>query len=137
MDSGVVKRRRVAQPVLGKRPGRRPVGIQDPVKPDDTHGSHSSSVENLTARDRRSCLMYAGALAVFGVVATLIGLIYGAVLVGVPSQDPTPEMAQREAFHVSVSSWIMAIGGCLFAVGVVAALFVWVSRSGGTRRNGP
>jgi len=55
-------------------------------------------------------------------------MIYGALLVGVPSQNPTPEMARREAFHVFVSSWILTIGGGLIVCGVFALLYVLIVR---------
>ena len=56
-------------------------------------------------------------------------LIYGALLVGVPYPDPTPEMARRQALHVSVSGWIVSIGGGLLVCSVVALLCVLIVRT--------
>jgi len=71
---------------------------------------------------RRRWWLYSLLLASIGCAVAFLGVIYGALLVGVPSQDPTPEMARREAFHVAVSGWIMIIGGGLFVCGGFALL---------------
>ena len=71
----------------------------------------------------RSMLMGAiGFALLFG------GFVYGVVMVGVPYQDPTPEMAQREAFHTGVSAWGMAIGGFILLLSVAAIIAVTVFR---------
>ena len=74
-------------------------------------------------------------LAVTGCAVAFLGVIYGGLLVGVPYQDPTPEMARREAFHVAVASWMMTIGGGLFVCGVLALLSVLIVRTA-TRARG-
>ena len=72
-------------------------------------------------------------MGVSGLVLLFGGRVYGVVMVGVPYQDPTPEMAQREAFHTAVSGWAIAIGGLVLLLSIVAVVVVvtfrFVSRS--------
>ncbi len=49
----------------------------------------------------------------------VVGLAYGVVMVGVPTQDPTPAIAAAEARDVSISGWGMLLGAFLFLVSVV------------------
>lgn len=77
---------------------------------------------------RQSWLRRSLLLGAFGLALLMAGFAYGVVMVGVPYQDPTPEMARREAFHLDVSGWGMAIGGCIVLLSVVAALAELVFR---------
>lgn len=64
-------------------------------------------------------------------VATLVfvsGVGYGVVMVGVPTQDPTPAITAAEARDVSISGWAMLLGACL---GVVSLL--WFAVIGASR----
>ena len=76
----------------------------------------------------RPWLLRACLLSAIGLVVALLGLTYGTLLVGVPSQDPTPEMARREAFHMTIAGWVMAIGAGLLLCGILACLSVLVFR---------
>ena len=67
-------------------------------------------------------------LAGGGLLVAFAALVYGVILVGVPSPDATPEIASREAFHSSVSGWGMLIGGVIFVVGSVTFLLVAMIR---------
>lgn len=80
------------------------------------------------ANAQRPWLWRSFLLSATGFLAALLGLVYGAVLVGVPSQDPTPAMAREESFHLAVSSGIMAISAGLFLIGLIAFVFVLVAR---------
>ena len=44
----------------------------------------------------------------------VVGLAYGVVMVGVPTQDPTPAIAAAEARDGSISGWGMGVGACFF-----------------------
>ena len=77
---------------------------------------------------RRTWLFRTLVLGALGLALLLAGFVYGVVMVGVPYQDPTPEMARREAFHLDVSGWGMAIGGCIVLLSIVVALSVLVFR---------
>ena len=50
-------------------------------------------------------------VAFIGWCGAALGLLYGVLLVSVPSPDPTPEMASRESHHLTVSSG-MPLTGC-------------------------
>lgn len=73
-------------------------------------------------------------LGASGLVVSIVGFAYGVVMVGVPYQDPTPEMARREAFHLTVSGWSMAIGGWLVLLAIIAALVAMALRIATRRR---
>lgn len=77
---------------------------------------------------RQSWLRRSLVLGAFGLTLSMAGFVYGVVMVGVPYQDPTPEMARREAFHLDVSGWGMAIGGCIVLLSIIAASAVLVFR---------
>jgi hypothetical protein len=53
------------------------------------------------------------------------GLLYGAIGVGVPTQDPTPEIASYEKGVERVSSWIMSTG---IAIGLSGLLWAGALR---------
>ncbi len=61
----------------------------------------------------------------------MFGIVYGVLLVGVPSPDATAEMARVEAFHSSVSGAFVLTGVCLLLLGIVASVAsgtVWLGR---------
>ena len=95
---------------------------------DESLEGSGNTIELPVRVGRKPGLLYSGMLAAVGLVAVFLGAVYGVLLVGVPYQDPTPEMARREAFHVSVSGWIMAIGVCMLICGVLALVLVAISR---------
>lgn len=80
-------------------------------------------------RWRYPLLLIALSAAVFG-----IGLGYGVVMVGVPTQDPTPAVAAAESRDVRIAGWGMLVGASLFllALGWLAVVGVakWVRRPG-------
>jgi len=67
-------------------------------------------------------------LGACGLALSLASVVYGVIMVGIPSQDPTPEMAEQEAFHSTVSMLGMAIGGCLLLSAIVAIILVLAIR---------
>lgn len=73
-------------------------------------------------------------LGACGLGMSLTAFIYGAVMVGVPYQDPTPEMAQRQAFHLNVSKLGVAIGGCILLLAIISSLVTLVLRVATRRR---
>ena len=77
---------------------------------------------------RRPWLLISLLVAVIGFVIAFAGFIYSVVMVGVPYQDPTPEMVRRQDFHFSVSSSIEAIGGTLLCSGVLAFFMILIKR---------
>lgn len=91
------------------------------------------SVSDTTTRSapRRKWLRVSCVLAFIGCTLATLGAVYGVLLVGVPYQDPTPEMAHRETFHLAVSSGMFITGGGLFlcaALGVACTLLARVVR---------
>jgi hypothetical protein len=74
-------------------------------------------------------------LIAFAVGAFVVGLAYGAIMVGVPTQDPTPAIAAAEARNGRISVWGMLLGGCLLLVSVVWLAVVGIvnSRAAGDR----
>ena len=63
---------------------------------------------------RYPLILFALAVSVF-----VMGLVYGVVMVGVPTQDPPPSIAIAEARDIGISGWVMLLGTCLFLVSVV------------------
>ena len=92
------------------------------------YDSPNSPAEELAPHRRRPWLLYSFLVAALGMLVAFFGLVYGVLLVGVPSQDPTPQMVQREAFHVAVSGWIMLLGACLLFCGSLTFFSVLVTR---------
>ena len=78
--------------------------------------------------------LVAGAI---GFVLVVIGFFYGVVMVGVPYQDPTPEIVRREAFHNSVSAWTMAFGGFILLLSILAFVAIHLYRLSKRFRGGP
>lgn len=64
-----------------------------------------------------------------GLAVTVGAMFYGAMTIGVPYQDPTPEMARREAVHLAVSSWAMIIGSCMILVAIVGDVAILIGRA--------
>ena len=83
--------------------------------------------ESAPAR-RRPWLLLSFLVAAAGMLVSFAGLIYGVLTVGVPSQDPTPEMVAREAFHLEVSGWMIMVGAVMLFSGVLAFLAILVTR---------
>ena len=81
-----------------------------------------------TPKNRHPWLRRLLALGAMGLATAFLGLVYGALMVGVPYQDPTPEMARREAFHLAVSGWGMAIGGCILVLAILGFASVLIAR---------
>lgn len=46
-----------------------------------------------------------------GVVLIVISGVYNVIFVGIPYQDPPPELAARYAFHSSIANAIFLLGG--------------------------
>ena len=94
---------------------------------------HTSTVAASSPKRRGPWLFRSMMMGMAGFALLFGGVIYGVVMVGVPYQDPTPEMARREAFHTDVSGWAMAIGGCVLLASIVAmavvAIFRFATRS--------
>jgi hypothetical protein len=74
-------------------------------------------------RWRYPLISIALAVAVFAA-----GLAHGLVMVGVPTQDPTPAIATAEARNASISGWGMFAGACLFIMSVVWLAVVAIAR---------
>jgi hypothetical protein len=74
-------------------------------------------------RWRYPLLLFALAVGLF-----LVGLAYGVVMVGVPTQDPTPAIAAAEARDIRISSWGMLVGACLFVVSVVWLAVITIAK---------
>ncbi len=90
----------------------------------------SSVVSDGSASIRRAPWLTRLLIAGAGGIALLFGgFLYGVAMVGVPSQDPTPEMARREAFHLGVSGWGAAIGGCILLLSVIGIAGVLLFRT--------
>ena len=88
----------------------------------------SSEVTDALPRRRGPWLFRSIVMGAVGVVLLFGGFVYGVAMVGVPYQDPTPEIAKRIAFHSNVSGWAMAIGGVILLLAVVASVAVSVVR---------
>jgi hypothetical protein len=56
------------------------------------------------------------------------GLAYGVVMVGVPTQDPTPALAAVEAGAASISGWGMGAGACLFLASLAWFAVLWIAK---------
>lgn len=65
------------------------------------------------------------AVLVSGVLNVCGALLYAVVLVGVPTQDPTPAIAAAEAHVERVSNWWLGAGLIVTAIG---ALWVCICR---------
>ena len=98
------------------------MAVDNPFQSPTTNGSASIT------STRRPWLRRSLAVGAIGLVIAFLGLVYGAVMVGVPYQDPTPEMARREAFHIAVSGSIMAVGCCVTLLAMLGFLSVLVAR---------
>lgn len=61
------------------------------------------------------------ALAV-GVALIAAGIVYGALAVGAPTQDPTPEIANYENFHNDAGYGLFIVGVCITTLGFVFSL---------------
>ena len=59
----------------------------------------------------------------------ILGGLYAVLSVGVPSQDPTPEMIRRETMHLDIAGWIMTMGAGLLVCGIFATLLTVVLRA--------
>lgn len=57
-----------------------------------------------------------------GLLIAFIGVLYGAVFVGVLFQDSTPTQSARQAMHLRISDVILIAGCLLFVVGLVLTL---------------
>lgn len=68
------------------------------------------------------------ALGAIGATMAMLGIGYGVFMVGIPSQDPTPEMARREALHLAISGWATTIGSMLLLLAVFGWLIALVVR---------
>ena len=83
---------------------------------------------------RRPRFLSSCGLAVCGMAVALIGVMYGAWFIGVPTPDATPDMARVEAIHGSVSTSLVVAGIGLFLLGIVAVVVssaVWLLRKAG------
>jgi heme/copper-type cytochrome/quinol oxidase subunit 2 len=58
-----------------------------------------------------------------GVLIVCAALIYAAIVVGVPTQDPTPAIAASEAHVEHVSNWWISIGIILILFGTLSPCF--------------
>lgn len=58
-----------------------------------------------------------------GALTLVAGVLWGVLFASVPYQDPTPDLAARFALHDSISSWMIAAGAFLLALGCLAWLF--------------
>jgi len=47
------------------------------------------------------------------------GFVYDVLFVGIPYQDPTPELQARYDFHSAVAGWFYTAGGILFLAGLL------------------
>lgn len=115
----VGQHRASAEPLTGRH---NLMPADNPFQSPSIVGSASSPIT------RPPWLRRSFALGVLGLFVTFVGFLYGALLVGVPYPDATPEMIRREAFHLAVSDWGMAIGGCLTLCGMVALMLVLIAR---------
>lgn len=77
--------------------------------------------------------LFSGAI---GFVLAIVGFFYGVVMVGVPYQDPTPEVLRREAFHNSVSGWTAALGGLILLMSIIGFAAVLLYRLAKRLRKG-
>lgn len=68
------------------------------------------------------------AMAVWGVVIAVCGLIYGVLAVDVPDQKPTRVPADVVEASLTVSDCVMAGGGLMVVVGLVGAALIGSSR---------
>jgi hypothetical protein len=70
----------------------------------------------------RACI----SIAAFGFAIAFIGLLYGAMMVGVPTQDPPPLVHSQEAFDTLISDGMMTGGAMIFVIGLTALIFLSV-----------
>ena len=66
----------------------------------------------------RRAYAIAGLAVALGILTIAAGVLYGAVLVGVPYQDATPELAAFVKFHMAASTTVVAIGAIVAASGI-------------------
>ncbi len=78
---------------------------------------------------RRPWLRRSLAIGAIGLVIAILGIVYGVFLVGVPSQDLSPELARQESLHSAVSGWLAGIGLCLMLLGILGFFSVLITRS--------
>jgi len=64
----------------------------------------------------------ANLLIIVGVILILSGFGYGAIFVGVPYQDPTPEISAKYDFHLSAFGTVLVIGFSSLFLGMVGAV---------------
>jgi hypothetical protein len=57
-----------------------------------------------------------------GFVVIVAGFFYGGIFVGVPYQDPSPELLARQNFHDSVAGYIYMSGFGMIVLGVVLTI---------------
>ena len=59
-------------------------------------------------------------IATTGIMLFAFGMLYGVIMVNVPYQDPTPAQSASENFHMAIWFWVMGIGLCVLAIGLLA-----------------
>jgi hypothetical protein len=67
-------------------------------------------------------------LTLSGFAVAIVGLVHGALAVGVPYQDPTPAQAAAERVSVAISDLAMGSGIVMTLVGLVGMAFIGVGR---------
>ena len=60
------------------------------------------------------------AIVLSGVAATIVGFLWGALMAGVPYQDPTPEQRSSYTFHSNGSFRLMSAGVTISLFGIAA-----------------
>jgi len=65
-------------------------------------------------------------ITVLGLIVAVAGLLYGAITVGVPHIDPTPDQAAAEEFNLAISSWGVGAGALLFLAGMLLTVILGI-----------
>ena len=68
-------------------------------------------------------------MTALGAAIAFTGILCGAIIVGVPFQDPTPEQIADQNMNDTIFKWIFAAGLILFLLGgLLIPIYVWMNR---------
>ena len=72
-------------------------------------------------------------ISLLGVLIVFAGVVFDFMFVGIPYQDPPPELLADYNFHSAIANLIYKAGGTVFLLGLVAIPFVWKMAKGKKR----
>jgi hypothetical protein len=88
---------------------------------DNPYRSPTTSTPTLPARPRLSCAPFFLAFAVIalGLLILIGSFLYSVVVIGIPPQDPPPEIVERRIFQYGIARVIAYLGIAVASAGVL------------------